>query len=108
MPGSDESEIPKQPWSDVCLRGLSWTNEGRDLALAVRFPGSGPSSRRDMTLHCRWASNLHVALTFKENQGGFPLTWDVIFDRADCGWKIELDFAGAGRIVLSCSEMELK
>jgi hypothetical protein len=107
MPELHEIEIPQQPWSDVLLRGVEWTNDGRDIAFAVRLPDSDTYSVRDKTLHCRWASDLQLELSFAENEGGMPLTWDVTFERRDLGWKVELDFAGAGRISVCCSELEL-
>lgn len=107
MSEGDETKILEQQWGDVCLRRIAWTNEGRDLALAVRFPGSDTSAAQDKTLHCCWASNLEVEFTFKENEGGMPLTWDGTFERSEGGWKIELRFAGSGRIGVRCSEMKL-
>jgi hypothetical protein len=102
-----EEDVQRAPWCDVELEGLSWTNEGRDMAFAIRFPDivAVPSPR--MTLHCRLASGLCVNITRRENVGGRLLTWTTMFERTDVGWAVTFDFAADGRISLQCSEIEL-
>ena len=88
------------------LCGLSWTNEGRDLLLTVRFTNDAESGGASgHVLHCSWVSGLHVNLKFLENRGGFPLTWDVTFEPTGGGWKIDLDFADAGQIYFCCTQV---
>lgn len=103
-----EIEIQQKSWTDVRLRSLSWTNDGRDLTFEMILPEDVPLSERNIALHCRWASNLNVALSFRENVGGFPLTWDITFNRVANSWRVEFAFAGVGLVSLCCSEIELE
>jgi hypothetical protein len=102
-----EDDVQRAPWCDVELEAILWTNEGRDVTLALHFPDAAVLRNPRMTLHCRWASELRMDVTRRENVGGRLLTWNATFERTDVGWALDFDFAGDGHISLRCSAIEL-
>ncbi len=108
MTSMNEQQLGELGWSDLSLRSIAWTNEGRDLVLAVRF-GSPPRgySGSDATLTCSWASDLRIDMKFGERVGGHPVTWDVTFKQVDGRWSIDFDFASTGHVSLWCNDIEI-
>jgi hypothetical protein len=102
-PMLDESELKAMGWCDVNLLGISWLNDGRDLALHFEF-GNGVERR----LQCLWAAGVRVDLTNAEDCGGQALTWDATFERNGHGWKVMFDFASTGTISLTCANLKLE
>lgn len=103
-----EKALAEVSWCDLQLLGFAWIEDGRDLQLSLLHAGSGPYSSRTRSLICRWTSNLRVDLAYTESMGGYPLSWDVEFERtSQGGWKVFFDFAGTGGISFRCSELRL-
>jgi hypothetical protein len=108
---TDESarSIERLPRSDVEVHGLSWVEDGRDLALRVQLPGLEPKLSREHLILFRWTEALSINLAFPKGRGGFPFTWDSSFERAPDGtWVVSLDFAHAGALSLICAEIEVR
>lgn len=105
-----EESFAEQPWSDVQLPGLHWAGTGRDLVLTLRTLSSETDrEHRERTLHCRWARNLRVDLSYPSNAGGYPLTWDVCAEKTSSGeWSISFDFTSKRTVSFYCSEVELR
>jgi hypothetical protein len=101
-PMLDESELEVMGWCDVNLLGISWLNDGRDLALHLRF-----AKGVERHLHCLWAHGVRIDLTTAEDCLGEALTWDTTFERNALGWKVMFDFASTGTIALMCTGLKL-
>jgi hypothetical protein len=80
-------------WSDCSLIGQTWVSDGRDLELAVRM-GDG----RRMVILFTWVAGLACELTYPENEGGAPLSWDVTYTQADSRWAALWDFGNRGSL----------
>lgn len=105
---TEELKFAATPWCDVELRAMSWVEGGRDLLLSLRLPPSEPEDRRNRLLRAHWATGLKANLSFVEKSGGYPLTWDVKFERiASKGWVVHFDFGGAGELSFRCVDLEL-
>ena len=104
MPRADEN-ITKLAWEDVSLRGISWIEEGRDMALHVLLPPND----RSATLYCRWARSVSLGLRLPPDAMGYALTTSgsVVLVDADT-WRVSLGFGSAGELSLECSSVELE
>ena len=95
--------------SDMELLGFSWVEEGRDVEIHLRLPGTDPRGERDCALICQWATGVTVKLGLAKDRGGRLLTWDATYVREPSGtWLIRLDFGADGELCLSCSEFGVR
>ena len=103
-----EQQLADGPWCDVELRGISWVEEGRDLALTLRFPPSASAERRDKLMRAHWVTELTATLSLAKKTGGYPLTWDVEFEQSLTDeWLVRFDFGGVGELRFRCTSFEL-
>ena len=108
MSGLSKEQLAELSWCDVELRGITWIEGGRDLQFELQPPssGRGTSEKSRRTLCARWVRGLRVDLHQAEDAGGYPLTWDVVFEQERPGvWSVQFDFGSAGSVSFKCSEL---
>ncbi len=86
-------------WCDSQLMGHLWRNDGKDLWLDV-VHGAG----RRGVIKCTWAAELELAITYRANQGGPVLAWEVEFVREDRRWSVRWDFGSNGTMSFTCEK----
>ncbi len=92
MKNSAES-LPK---SDCTLLGQSWVSNGRDLRFVVGLPDG-----RKVAILFTWVAGLVCDLSYPDDAGGPPLTWDITYTVEEDRWVTMWDFGSRGSIRFS-------
>jgi hypothetical protein len=104
-----EQQLADRQWTDVELRGLEWVDDGRGLALKLRLPPNELDTERDRVLHADWVTELATTFSYPRKTGGYPLTWDVAFERDTTGeWLVRFDFGSVGKLDFRCVDLALR
>lgn len=93
---------------DVQIDRIEWANEGRDLRLGLIVPGDGTKTdvapRR--VILARWVRGLKLHLSFRDDEGRCPMTWDVEANELESEkWFVRFDFAHVGEMTFECNEL---
>lgn len=93
---------------DVQVDFIEWSNEGRDLRIGLVMLDNemetGSISRR--VILARWVRGLKIDLRYRDDAGGYPMTWDVEADELQSGELfVRFDFADVGEMTFECSEL---
>ena len=97
------ADVTRLPWDDVSFMGMTWTEEGRDLEIAISGPGADDSG----TLHCSYVHDLRIDLDFRDFSGR-ALSWHVDFEPVRAGgWTVTFDFGGTppGALAFRCRDL---
>jgi hypothetical protein len=103
METTDFDQIASLGWCDSILLQLEWSEDSPSVCLKVRlFHKTGS---RLVWLQCRWVYGMDVRLDAAGLRAGPPMAWEVIFERLSDRYKVTFDFASAGDVMITCTEM---
>jgi hypothetical protein len=85
--------IDELPRGDCTLFGLAWCHDGLDLEVAVLLPDA-----RRVKITYTWVAELQCHLSYPNNHGGPPMTWDVTYTADGDRRAVLWDFSSAGKL----------
>ena len=88
--------------NDAHLAAFRWESEGQDVALDLQL-----ADGQTATLRCTWASAVDLQLSWPQNSGGMPLSWQCDCEQKGDKWALAIDFAANGHVRLECNEARI-